>query len=70
MLENFWQWITQLSNSKIVALLIFFSAYIVILFYVLTGKERAKRLESYKYIPFDDDDENNVKPSTQENKGE
>ncbi|MEZ5584238.1 MAG: cbb3-type cytochrome c oxidase subunit 3 [Candidatus Competibacteraceae bacterium] len=31
-------------------------AFCGILIYVLTGKQRARRLESYKYIPFDDDE--------------
>jgi len=48
-------WLGDLSNSKIVALLIFFAA-LAILIYVFTGKERSKRLESYKFIPFEEDD--------------
>jgi len=49
-------WLGDLSNSKIVALLIFFAAFTAILIYVFTGKERSKRLESYKFIPFEEDD--------------
>jgi hypothetical protein len=48
-------WFTQLGNSKTFALLLFFSTYCVILAYVFTGKQRARRLESYKYIPFQDE---------------
>jgi cbb3-type cytochrome oxidase subunit 3 len=36
-------------------LLLFFTLYCAILFYVYTGKQRARRLESYKYIPFQDE---------------
>jgi cbb3-type cytochrome oxidase subunit 3 len=50
------QWLGHLENSKIVALLIFFVAFCGILFYVYTGKQRKERLESYKYIPFADED--------------
>lgn len=50
------RWIGQLENSKIVALLIFFVTFCAILLYVLTGKKRRARLESYKYIPFADDE--------------
>ena len=50
-------WFTDLGNSKIAALLIFFPIFIGIILYVYTNKDRSKRLESYKYIPFDDQDE-------------
>jgi cbb3-type cytochrome oxidase subunit 3 len=48
-------WFTRMENSKPLALVLFFGAFCGILIYVFTGKRRAKRLESYKYIPFDDD---------------
>jgi cbb3-type cytochrome oxidase subunit 3 len=51
-----WHWITDLGNSKIVALLIFFGTFVGILLYVFTNKQRSARLESYKYMPFQDDD--------------
>jgi cbb3-type cytochrome oxidase subunit 3 len=50
------QWMTSMEYSKPVALLIFFFTFIGILVYVFTGKKRKERLESYKYIPFADDD--------------
>ncbi len=56
MVEIF-QWLGRLENSKIVALLIFFFAFCAILLYVYTGKQRKQRLESYKYMPFADDDD-------------
>ena len=49
-------WFTHMENSKPLALVLFFGAFCGILIYVLTGKRRAERLESYKYIPFADDD--------------
>lgn len=51
------QWLGRLENSKIVALLIFFVGFCAILIYVYTGKQRKQRLESYKYIPFADEDD-------------
>ena len=58
-------------NSKIVALLIFFIGFVIVLVYVFTGKERGKRLESYKNMPFlDDDDEDEQKSSTTVKKDE
>ena len=50
------QWLGRLENSKIVALLIFFVTFCGILIYVFTGKQRRDRLESYKYIPFADEE--------------
>ncbi|MEE9343099.1 MAG: cbb3-type cytochrome c oxidase subunit 3 [Gammaproteobacteria bacterium] len=49
-------WFTRLENSKIAALLIFFSVFCGVLIYLYGGnKKRASRLESYKYIPLDDE---------------
>ena len=49
-------WFTSMEHSKPLALVLFFSAFCGILIYVFTGKKRAKRLESYKYIPFDEEE--------------
>lgn len=49
------QWFTDLGNSKIAALLIFFPLFVGIVLYVYSSKQRSQRLESYKYMPFDDD---------------
>ncbi|MDH5518175.1 MAG: cbb3-type cytochrome c oxidase subunit 3 [Gammaproteobacteria bacterium] len=57
-------------NSKILALLIFFIGFVILLVFVFTGKERSKRLESYKNIPFLDDDEDEPKSSTTVKKDE
>ena len=50
-------WFTRFENSKIVALLLFFFTFCGILVYVFTGKQRSRRLESYKYMPLQEDDE-------------
>lgn len=49
-------WLGRLENSKIVALLLFFFTFCGILIYVYTGKKRSERLESYKYMPLEDDE--------------
>ncbi len=49
-------WFTHMENSKPLALVLFFGAFCGVLIYVFTGKQRAKRLESYKYIPLDDEE--------------
>ncbi|MFN2380935.1 MAG: cbb3-type cytochrome oxidase subunit 3 [Guyparkeria sp.] len=46
-----------MENSKPLALILFFSTFVGIIVYVYTGKRRKQRLESYKDIPFMDDDE-------------
>ncbi len=48
-------WFTRLENSKIVALVIFFVTFCAILIYLYTGRKRSERLESYRYIPLNDD---------------
>jgi cbb3-type cytochrome oxidase subunit 3 len=48
-------WFTYLENSKTFALLLFFTTFCAIVAYVYSGKRRAERLESYKYIPFQDE---------------
>lgn len=64
-------WFTRLDNSKMVALVLFFVTFCAILIYVYTGKKRSERLESYKYIPLqDDDDENQVSDSDKVKKDE
>lgn len=49
-------WFTHFENSKILALLLFFFTFCAIVIYVFTGKQRAERLESYKYIPLQGDE--------------
>jgi cbb3-type cytochrome oxidase subunit 3 len=50
------QWFGRFENSKILALLLFFVTFCGIVIYVYTGKKRSQRLESYKYIPLQDDE--------------
>ena len=61
-------WLGRFENSKIVALLLFFFTFCGILIYVFTGKKRSRRLESYKYMPFEDDEQDlNAKRGEEEN---
>jgi cbb3-type cytochrome oxidase subunit 3 len=50
------EWLSNMENTKPLALVIFFVVFVGIVLYVFTGKKRSKRLESYKHIPFMDDD--------------
>lgn len=47
-----------MENTKPLALLLFFVTFVLIIVYVYFGKKRSERLESYKNIPFEDEDEN------------
>lgn len=51
-----WEWITDLGNSKMVALLLFMSTFIGIVIYLFAKPSRARQFETYRYIPLDDDD--------------
>ncbi len=64
-----WLWITDLGNSKSLALVLFLGVYLGILLYVLTGKKRSKRLETFKYIPFLDDEDPTLKKEANDTVG-
>jgi cbb3-type cytochrome oxidase subunit 3 len=55
-MSGFLQWFTQLENSKVFALVLFFSLFCVIVIYLYSSKKRSERLESYKNIPFEDEE--------------
>lgn len=57
MLADFWTWILDLGNSKTVALLIFFTTFVGIVIYVYSSRRRSARLESYRFIPLQDEDD-------------
>jgi cbb3-type cytochrome oxidase subunit 3 len=50
-------WFSEPANTKPLALLIFFVTFVGIILYVYGSKKRSKRLESYRDIPFQDDEE-------------
>lgn len=55
-------WFTDMQNSKPLALVLFFTCFVGIIAYVYLGKKRSKRFEAYRYIPLDDDqDQENSK---------
>lgn len=49
------QWFSRPENTKPLALIIFFVTFIGILIYVYGSKKRGERLESYRDIPFRDE---------------
>jgi cbb3-type cytochrome oxidase subunit 3 len=60
MMSELFSWFMDITNSKIAALLIFFITFVAILLYVYGSKERSERLESYRNIPFLDDDDKGI----------
>ena len=59
-------WLQQGSNSKTFLLILFFVTFIGILLYLYTNRKRSQRLESYKNIPFEDDDVSHHKENENE----
>jgi len=53
---EFIRWFTEMENTKPLALVLFFVSFVAIIVYVYFGKKRSERLESYKNIPFEDED--------------
>lgn len=50
-------WFTHMENTKPFVLVLFSITFVLILLYVFVNRDRSNRLESYKNIPFQDDDE-------------
>jgi cbb3-type cytochrome oxidase subunit 3 len=55
-MNEIFAWFLDLSNSKSLSLVILFVTFVAILFYVYGSKKRSERFESYRNIPFLDDD--------------
>ena len=55
-MTDLFEWLTHLDNSKVLALVIFFTVFCLIVFYLYSNKSRSERLESYKNIPLQDDE--------------
>ncbi len=56
MFAKAWAWMTDLGNSKVLALLIFMPLFLAIVAWVYGNRRRSERLESYKYMPFLDEE--------------
>lgn len=49
-------WFSDPQNTKPLALLIFFVTFCLVIIYVYGSRKRGDRLESYKNVPFLDED--------------
>jgi len=56
-MSELFAWLGQMENSKTVALLMFFPLFCAILIYLFGSRRRTERLESYRFIPLDDETE-------------
>lgn len=50
-------WFSKPEHTKPLGLIIFFVTFVGILYYVFGSRQRGERLESYRQMPFLDDDE-------------
>jgi len=57
------EWLSNLAHAKALGLVIFFVTFVGILLWVYGSKKRGQELESFKNIPFLDDE-----PETKEHK--
>ncbi|WP_018138219.1 MULTISPECIES: cbb3-type cytochrome c oxidase subunit 3 [unclassified Thioalkalivibrio] len=64
-----WEWITDLGNSKMFALVLFMSTFIGIVIYLFAKPSRAKKFETYRYIPLEEDD-SHLEPTARRDKTE
>ena len=51
-------WFTRMENTKPLVLVMFSITFVLILIYVFSNRNRSQRLESYKNIPFEEDEDN------------
>ncbi len=60
MLNDIFEWFLVMANNKSVTLVIFVITFLAILIYVYGSKKRSERFETYRNIPFLDDDDTRV----------
>lgn len=65
-MQEVFDWFMVMANNKSVTLLIFFITFVGILIYVYGSKKRSKRLETYKNIPFMDEDGQSIAPKSKD----
>ena len=63
MLNNIFEWFLVMSNNKSVTLVIFVVTFLAIIIYVYGNKKRSERFETYRDIPFRDDEHDNLIPN-------
>ncbi len=59
-MSEIFNWLTKMEYTKPAVLVLFFVTFVLLIAYVYSNKKRSSRLESYKNIPFETDDEKPV----------
>ncbi|MEE9310140.1 MAG: cbb3-type cytochrome c oxidase subunit 3 [Cocleimonas sp.] len=67
MLNDIFEWFLVMANNKSVTLVIFVITFLAILIYVYGSKKRSERFETYRNIPFLDDNDARVPGQNKEN---
>jgi len=56
-MAEFLNWFTKMEYTKPAVLVLFSITFVLLIIYVYSNKKRSSRLESYKNIPFENEDE-------------
>ncbi|PYG01519.1 MULTISPECIES: cbb3-type cytochrome c oxidase subunit 3 [unclassified Thioalkalivibrio] len=67
---NLWEWIQDMGNSKTLALILFMSTFVGVVIYLFANPRRARKFETYRYIPLDDDDSHREPTTSRRDKTE
>ena len=67
MLNDIFDWFMVMANNKSVTLVIFVVTFLAIIIYVYGSKKRSERFETYRNIPFLDDDDDLVPGNNNDN---
>jgi len=69
-MSEIFSWLTNMEYTKPFVLVLFFVTFVLLIIYVYSNKKRSSRLESYKNIPFENDDDvptKNTENNSEEN---
>ena len=66
MLNDIFDWFMVMSNNKSFTLVIFVITFLAIIAYVYGSKKRSERFETYRNIPFLDDDKDMIPNQNQD----
>lgn len=62
-LNDIFEWFMVMANNKATTLVIFVITFLAIIIYVYGSKKRSKRFETYRNIPFMDENDERVPTS-------
>jgi len=62
-MSDIFQWLTNMEYTKPFVLVLFFVTFVLLIIYVYSNKKRSSRLESYKDIPFESDENDEKDPN-------